>query len=105
MVFPSYVLHSLFITPDVPITLFTLLVIYFTLRYLVKNDEKSIYIAAAFAAINTAEKYPGLISLGIVILGILIKSSEFQGEGSTEKRSLAALKTLKVLAVFLVALF
>jgi 4-amino-4-deoxy-L-arabinose transferase-like glycosyltransferase len=71
--FPAYIVHSAYITPDVPITLFTLLVIYFTLRYLKKDDTKGIYLATLFAAINTAEKYPGLISLSIVFLGILLK--------------------------------
>lgn len=71
--FPAYVVHSVYITPDVPITLFTLLVIYFTLRYLKQDDTKGIYLATLFAAINTAEKYPGLISLSIVFLGILLK--------------------------------
>jgi hypothetical protein len=71
--FPAYIVHSAYITPDVPITLFTLLVMYFTLRYLKKDDIKGIYLATIFAAINTAEKYPGLISLSIVFLGILIK--------------------------------
>ena len=74
--FPAYFVHSAYITPDVPITLFTLLVIYFTLRYLKINDKKSIYLATIFAAINTAEKYPGLISLLIVFLGILLKHME-----------------------------
>jgi hypothetical protein len=74
--FPSFIIHSAYITPDVPITLFTLLVIYFTLRYLKKDDRRSIYLATIFAAINTAEKYPCLISLSIVFLGIILKSIE-----------------------------
>ena len=74
--FPSYIVHSAYITPDVPITLFTLLVMYFTLRYIKKDDKKGIYFATLFAAINTAEKYPGLFSLSIVFLGILLKQLE-----------------------------
>jgi len=70
--FPSYVLHSLYITPDVPITLFTLLVIYFTVRYLNRGEKFSIYLATLFAAITTAEKYPGLITITIVWAGIII---------------------------------
>lgn len=76
MAFPSYVFHSLFITPDVPITLFTLLVIYFTLRFAIENERIALYIAILFSAINTAEKYPGLLSLSIVFFGIIAKTLE-----------------------------
>ena len=105
MLFPSYVLHSLFITPDVPITLFTLLVIYFTLHYLIKSRTSSIYIAGIFAAINTAEKYPGIISLGIVLLGVLIKTLELPDQALNVKIIKVGQRTIIVIAVFVVALF
>ena len=70
--YPSYVIHSHYITPDIPITLFTLLVIYFSIRFLKNENIRNIYIATIFASINTAEKYPGLISLLIIATSILI---------------------------------
>lgn len=100
MLFPSFVLHSIFITPDVPITLFTLLVIYFTLRYLVRNETWALYVAAGFAAVNTAEKYPGLISLGIVLLGVIIQIADTPGATLKAQASQAAIRILKVVGVF-----
>lgn len=72
--FPLYVSHSHYVTPDVPITLFTLLVILFSVRYVNKKENKNIYLATIFAAINTAEKYPGLLSFGIVVVAIFLRA-------------------------------
>lgn len=72
--FPPYVHHSHYISPDIPITLFSLLVIYYSTKYLLDNENKFLYIATVFAAINTAEKYPGLLSLGIIIVAIVSRS-------------------------------
>ena len=101
--FPSYIIHSVYITPDVPITLFTLLVIYFTLRYLKQDDPKGIYLATLFAAINTAEKYPGMISLSIVFLGILLKRLD-EDEIRKIKWGLLVKDLLKFSLVFMLAL-
>ena len=104
-VFPSYVLHSLYITPDIPITLFTLIVIYFTLRYLINNENISLYAAILFAAINTAEKYPGVISMVIVAAGILIKTFE-KSEEPIKAQLWPAAKQLLIAGVcFFLALF
>jgi len=101
--FPSYIIHSVYITPDVPITLFTLLVIYFTLRYLKQDDPKGIYLATLFAAINTVEKYPGMISLSIVFLGILLKRLD-EDEIRKIKWGLLVKDLLKFSLVFMLAL-
>jgi len=74
--FPVYLKHSLYITPDIPITFFSLLIILLTLLYLNRNDEKFMYAAVIFSAFNTAEKYPGLISLSVVFLGMILKYLE-----------------------------
>ena len=103
--YPSYLMHSVFVTPDIPITLFTLLVMYFTIRYLNRQEEKSIYIAVVFAAINTAEKYPGLISLMIVFSGIILNTLD---ESQLDlKKALVPIfiKTLKITGVFIGTLF
>ncbi|MBP3037894.1 glycosyltransferase family 39 protein [Bacillaceae bacterium Marseille-Q3522] len=65
-IFPSFVHHSHFITPDVPVTLFTLIIIYFSIKYIKTREKKYLIIATFFAAVNTAEKYPGLISTAII---------------------------------------
>jgi hypothetical protein len=103
--FPLYIEHSLYITPDIPITLFTLIIIYFTIRFL--RTEKQIYllIATIFSAINTAEKYPGLLSLGIVFVGIIIYFSRNETKSINLKLKSILLEFLKYSAVYIIALF
>ena len=69
--FPLYVFYSHYVAPDVPITLFTLVIILFSIRYIRTRNSRELYLAAIFSAINTAEKYPGLISFGIVVFAII----------------------------------
>lgn len=71
--YPAYVIHSHYATPDVPITLYTLVIILFCLRYLNGRGTTYLWLAILFAAINTADKYPGIMSLGIVFVTIIIK--------------------------------
>ena len=103
--FPSYVLHSLYITPDVPVTLFTLLVIYFTVRYLKRGEKISIFLATLFAAITTAEKYPGLLTMLIVWTGIIL--NHFQNPEPFKKIKWWSLvqEILKFSFLFIIALF
>jgi hypothetical protein len=103
--FPPYISHSLFITPDVPITLFSLLVIYFALRYLKMGQEKYLIIATVFSAITTAEKYPGLISLGIIFLAIIIKTFDAPPASIWHKLWKISKKALIYALIFAVALF
>lgn len=72
--FPSFVIHSHYITPDIPITLFSLLIILFTIKYVKTSNWNFLIFAGIFAAINTAEKYPGFLSLSIIFLGIVIQA-------------------------------
>ena len=102
--FPSYVLHSLFITPDIPITLFTLIVMYFSVRYLKEGKNKFLYFAILFAAINTAEKFPGLISLSIVLGAVLINSLRQDKRPLTAQLWPVTKKFLLVFLLFIVAL-
>lgn len=103
--FPLFIKHSLYITPDVPITFFSLSVIYFTLRYL-KSDAKGYWLLALiFSAINTAEKYPGLLSVGIVLGGIAIKT--FTNNQATLKENIRSFlnSSLKTIIIFIFILF
>jgi hypothetical protein len=69
---PSFDIHSHYITPDVPTALFTMLVILFATRYLKTGLEHWLTWATIMVAVNSAQKYPGVISLGIVFVAILI---------------------------------
>ncbi|MDO9087398.1 MAG: glycosyltransferase family 39 protein [Anaerolineaceae bacterium] len=103
--FPSFVIHSHYITPDIPITLITMLVILFAIKYL--NDEKSIYlyIATIFSAINTAEKYPGLLSIVVILATISIHV--FRNDKLTIRDKFAELLKggLRILGIFLLAFY
>jgi uncharacterized membrane protein (UPF0136 family) len=70
--FPSYVIHSQDAAPDVPVSLLTLLVILSAALYVKSNQVRWLFLGSILAAANTAEKYPGLLSLGIVFGAILL---------------------------------
>jgi hypothetical protein len=103
--FPSFVIHSHFITPDIPITLITLLVILFAIKYL--NDEKLIYLylATIFSAINTAEKYPGLLSIIIIFVTISIHIFGNDKLSIREKISNLIKGGLRIVGVFFLAFY
>ena len=103
--FPVYVLHSHFITPDIPVTLFTLIIIYFSIRYIRTLNVKYLYLATIFVSINTAEKYPGLISFGIVVFAILwVQIQSYKNQpGLIIKNSL--LESLKFFGLFVLIFY
>lgn len=103
--FPLYAIESLYITPDIPITLFTLVIILFTLLYLKQGSEKWLYWAVFFSAVNTAEKYPGLISLAIVSLGVVLKFIETPGFTWRTHWPALVKKGLLIIVLFMLALF
>ncbi len=103
--FPIYTKHALYITPDVPTTLFTLLVIYFACKYIQSGQQKFIIFAAIFCAINTAEKYPGLLSLAIPLaaIGIHILGNRKEKNKINVKKLLLLFG--KTLLAFIITLF
>ena len=103
--FPLYIEHSVYITPDIPITLFSLLILLFTIRFVKTNSRQYLVFATIFAAINTAEKYPGLISLSIIITGIAIQVF-WNGTAETKRKIRLFLSQIaQVVIIFLVSLF
>jgi hypothetical protein len=101
--FPQYVLHSHYITPDIPITFYTLGVLLASLLWLEGRGKAWIWVAALFAALNTADKFPGVISLGIIGLSMLIR---LQQEGLPFKwflRQGVLVVAFYIAAIFLVA--
>jgi hypothetical protein len=72
--FPSFVLHSHYITPDVLNTFFTLAVMLCCLLWLEGKGQVWLWLAVISAALNTAEKYPGLLSLLLVAASLLIQA-------------------------------
>lgn len=72
-IFPSYVTHSHYITADMPLTLFTMLVILFTVRYLNIPTDKNLFIASFFSALAVSVKYPGILTLLLILSAVIYK--------------------------------
>lgn len=72
--YPPFVLHSHYVTVDIPLTLYVMLVLLFCLNYL--SSKKSIWLVLACVMVSIAalEKYPGILSFGIIITSIAIKA-------------------------------
>lgn len=77
---PIYVVHSHYITPDVPVTLFTLLVMFCAVRFVKTGKVGWLDAAAVLSAVNTAEKYPGLLCLGLAAGAVLIQAYAAAGK-------------------------
>jgi hypothetical protein len=69
--FPSYIIHSHYITPDIPLTLFVLLVMLFAVKYLKKPTTINLITCCMFSALATIEKYPGAITTFLLLLIII----------------------------------
>lgn len=72
--YPPFVAHSHVITGDILITIFTLAIILFCLIYLKKEKRIWLILASICVALNTVEKYPGILSYGIVLVTIGISA-------------------------------
>lgn len=96
-IFPSYVTHSHFITADIPLTLFVLSVILFAVRYLKNTSDKNLLIASFFSALSVSVKYPGILTLFLILSVITCKDYR--------NKKVLFIKSLKVIATFIFILF
>jgi len=71
--YPSYIVHSHYITGDVINTVFSLAIIMFCLMYLKNENKLWLILACIGVGLNTVEKYPGILTYGIVLVTIGIK--------------------------------
>ena len=70
--FPPFVEHAHYATPDVPLTLLLLLVVLFTIRFLRDSSYLSLGLAVAAGALATTEKYPGALSLLLIVTVVVV---------------------------------
>ncbi|NLO71519.1 MAG: phospholipid carrier-dependent glycosyltransferase [Porphyromonadaceae bacterium] len=80
--YPPFVLHSHYVTVDIPLTLYILLVLLFTINYLTTDKKFWLTLASVMATIATLEKYPGLLSIGIILVAIGIKAFKKDEQGN-----------------------
>jgi hypothetical protein len=69
-VFPAFVRHSHYATPDVPVTFALMLLTYALMRYLRSTSRRSLLWASFAVALGVAIKYPAAV--GTVVIGIVI---------------------------------
>ncbi|MBP7212751.1 MAG: glycosyltransferase family 39 protein [Anaerolineaceae bacterium] len=80
--YPPFVLHSHYVTVDIPLTLYIMLVLLFTMNYLTTDKKFWLTLASVMATIATLEKYPGLLSIGIILVAIGIKAFKKDEQGN-----------------------
>lgn len=80
--YPPHVLHSHYITADIPLTLYIMLVLLFSVTYLTTNKKFWLTLASVMATIATLEKYPGLLSIGIILVAIGIRAFKKDEQGN-----------------------
>ena len=71
--YPPFVLHSHYVTVDIPLTLFVMVVLLFCLNYLSSNKRFWLVMACVFVSIATLENI-GILSFGIVLATIGIRA-------------------------------
>jgi len=72
--YPPFVLHSHYVTVDIPLTLYTMLVLLFSLNYLSSDKKHWLVLACLMVSVAAMEKYPGILSIGIVLVAIGVRA-------------------------------
>ncbi|MEL7656716.1 MAG: glycosyltransferase family 39 protein [Bacillota bacterium] len=103
--FPAYVTHSHYITPDVTITLFSMAIILFSIKYAKSGQGKFLYIATFLSVLNTSEKYPGIISFALIATAILYRIFQQPAQSILESIKKAIPQILKFGLLFLITLY
>lgn len=70
-VFPPFVEHSYYATPDVPLTFCLMVVVLGCMRYLESQAPRDLLVACAGLALAVSVKYPGAIG-GLIIAAVLV---------------------------------
>lgn len=71
-VFPSFIEHSHYITPDIPLLFFLMGVLWASLKYYNKPSIKWLFWMSFFASLGMCEKYPGVYGCVIIAVAVLI---------------------------------
>lgn len=74
--FPTFITHSHYATPDIPLSTVFLICIYYGLGYLENGDKKSLALTCLFTAIACTIKYTGAVLCALIAAMVLYKSIE-----------------------------
>lgn len=100
--YPPFIVHSMYITVDIPLTLFVMTALLFCLKYLNTHRWHWLILACLMTAFSTLEKYPGILTLGIVLVAIRVAA--YQKIGGKESGWGVFLKTV-VFSLIVTGLF
>ncbi len=70
--FPSFICHSHYATPDIPLAFFISMVALFISKYMKSKKVMFLILGCMFSGLATAEKYPGFLSTSIILFGIVL---------------------------------
>lgn len=98
--YPSYIFNSRFITPDIPITLFTFLAIYFAIKFISEEKLKFLGYSAFLSAMSTCEKYSGLLTAGVVIIALILRYHLDKDTSYAIRIKIFVIDSLKMLGIF-----
>jgi len=106
--YPPFVLHSHYVTVDIPLTLYVMLVLLFSLNYISSKKNLWLVLACAMVSIAALEKYPGILSFGIIITSIAIRafSKDEQGKSLGWRfffKTIAWSLSISILAILVIA--
>lgn len=70
-VYPPFVKHSHYVTPDIPAAVMMMLCMLFALRYEKRPTYGNLVLTVLWAALGTLDKYPAILSCGMIGLIII----------------------------------
>ena len=103
--YPPFLAHSHVITGDILNTIFSLATILLCLNYLQKEQRIWLILASICVALNTVEKYPGILSYGIVLVTIVINAYKPNSQTSRLDLKYAFREILISISIVILAMF
>ena len=75
-IFPSFIEHSHYITPDIPLLFFLMGVLWAALHYFRKPSVSWLFWMSFFTALATCEKYPGIYGCVLIAVTVCVTHSK-----------------------------
>jgi hypothetical protein len=103
-IFPPFVEHSHYATPDVLVTALLLFVILYCVRFLRNGGTRDLFLAIVFACLAVAEKYPAVLALPLVLAVVIFRGADRIGAVFTISPGTPLRERKAAVALFLVGL-
>ncbi|MBR6308616.1 MAG: glycosyltransferase family 39 protein [Lachnospiraceae bacterium] len=71
-VFPAFIEHSHYLTPDIPLLFFLMGALWAALKYMEKPSMSRLFFMSFFTALATCEKYPGLYGCLLIAVAVIV---------------------------------